>query len=92
MTFSKQTPNSASAVPVAGPTETANQASQAGSWSSKLLLSCATVPAIAGLISWRALGELSQQVGLASEELFRGDRLPNLPLTPPANPQAEASD
>jgi hypothetical protein len=92
MTFSKQTPNSAPAVPVATPAGATHQALKTGSWSSKLLLSCATIPAIAGLISWRALGELSQQVGLASEELFRGDRLPNLPLTPPANPHTEASD
>lgn len=95
MTFSKQTPNSAPAVSVADPAGTASHPSsrsQSSHWPSKLLLSCATIPALAGLIGWRALGEVSQQVGLASEELFRGDRLPNLPLTPTVDSQIDATD
>lgn len=90
MTFSKQTPSSAPAVSIPDSAETASLSfsrSQASHWPSKLLLSCATLPALAGLMGWRALGELSQQIGLASEELFRGERLPTLPLTPPVQPQ-----
>ncbi len=45
-----------------------------------LWLSIATVPLLIALLSTKALFELMQQAGLASEELFRGDRLPILNL------------
>ncbi|WP_346294000.1 hypothetical protein [Sphaerothrix gracilis] len=46
-----------------------------------LLVSLATAPVLLGILGGRALGEFVQQLGLASEELFRGDRLPVLSLS-----------
>lgn len=45
-----------------------------------LWLSLATVPLLFILLTTKALFEIMQQLGLASEELFRGDRLPILTL------------
>ncbi|MBD2464517.1 hypothetical protein H6G89_26275 [Oscillatoria sp. FACHB-1407] len=45
---------------------------------SNILISLGTVPVLAVLLGSKALAELMQQVGEASEELFRGDRLPVL--------------
>ena len=47
------------------------------------LLSLATAPLLVSLVSGRAAFKLVQDFGLASEEIFRGDRLPILkhPLT-----------
>jgi hypothetical protein len=47
---------------------------------SRLLVSLATGPFLLGLVAGRALEHLLQDLGKASEELFRGDRLPVLPL------------
>lgn len=54
------------------------------------LLSAATVPLLAGLLAQRALAEGLRELGVLSEELFRGDRLPVLhfPESVPANPEA----
>jgi len=46
----------------------------------RLLVSLATGPFLLGLVAGRALEHLLQDLGKASEELFRGDRLPVLPL------------
>jgi len=46
----------------------------------RLLVSLATGPFLVGLVAGRALEHLLQDLGKASEELFRGDRLPALPL------------
>jgi hypothetical protein len=48
------------------------------------LLSLATAPLLASLVGGRAALKLMQDLGLASEEVFRGDRLPilNHPLEP----------
>ncbi|MBD1910466.1 MULTISPECIES: hypothetical protein [unclassified Leptolyngbya] len=46
-----------------------------------LLLSVATVPLLAGLIVGRAVSELMMGLSQASEEVFRGDRLPILRFT-----------
>lgn len=45
---------------------------------SLLLLSLTSVPALLGLITWQVLLEWLESVGIASEEIFRGDRLPVL--------------
>ncbi|MFE4108121.1 hypothetical protein [Almyronema epifaneia] len=45
---------------------------------SNWLVSLATAPVLLAIVGSRALSEFSQQLGLASEELFRGDRLPVL--------------
>jgi hypothetical protein len=43
-----------------------------------LLLSLATAPFLVGLLAARALAQTLIDVGQASEEVFRGDRLPVL--------------
>ncbi|MBD2120199.1 hypothetical protein [Trichocoleus sp. FACHB-262] len=50
-------------------------------------LSLATVPLLAFLLSGKALAECVQELGQMSEELFRGDRLPNIdfPVTHASN-------
>ena len=45
---------------------------------SALIVGCATVPLIVGLLSARAAADLMMTIGSASEEVFRGDRLPVL--------------
>jgi hypothetical protein len=48
--------------------------------SPSLLVSLAATPWLAAIVSMRAAGEFIEQLGLASEEVFRGDRLPVLHL------------
>lgn len=43
-----------------------------------LLLSLGTIPVLAVLIGGKAILQAMREVGEASEELFRGDRLPIL--------------
>jgi hypothetical protein len=45
---------------------------------STLIVGCATVPLLFGLLSARAAADLMMTIGSASEEVFRGDRLPVL--------------
>lgn len=49
--------------------------------STHLLLSLTTAPLLLALIGSRALAELAKEIGLASEEIFRGDRLPTLKIS-----------
>lgn len=56
----------------------------------ELLLSFATAPLLAGLAGGRAIASLMQNLGQASEELFRGDRLPVLDR--PVSPEEEKAD
>lgn len=44
--------------------------------SNEILLSLATAPLLAGVLCGKAILEFWQGVGEASEEAFRGDRLP----------------
>ena len=44
------------------------------------VLGAATVPLLFGTVSARSLGQIFGALGEASEELFRGDRLPVLPF------------
>ena len=46
----------------------------------ELLLSLATGPVLLGILSMQAIGSWVQGAGVASEEVFRGDRLPVLPF------------
>ncbi len=46
--------------------------------SPSLLVSLAATPWLAAIVSARAAGGFIEQLGLASEEIFRGDRLPVL--------------
>jgi hypothetical protein len=46
--------------------------------SPSLLVSLAATPWLAAIVSARAAGSSIEQLGLASEEIFRGDRLPVL--------------
>ena len=56
------------------------------SWkiSANLVLSLATGPVLLGLLGNKAINELLSEIGLYSEEIFRGDRLPMLNF--PQNP------
>jgi len=49
---------------------------------SSVVISLITGPLLVTLMGARALAEALTQAGVASEELFRGDRLPNLPNVP----------
>jgi hypothetical protein len=42
-----------------------------------------TAPLLAGVLGARAIALAIQELGCASEEVFRGDRLPILKITPP---------
>jgi hypothetical protein len=42
-----------------------------------------TVPLLAGVLGARAIALAMQELGAASEEIFRGDRLPILKIKPP---------
>lgn len=44
----------------------------------ELFLSLATAPLLVGVVAGRAIGTWLQAVGINSEEVFRGDRLPVL--------------
>jgi hypothetical protein len=46
--------------------------------SSELLITFLTPPFLGALLGGKAVGELLQSMGQASEEVFRGDRLPVL--------------
>jgi hypothetical protein len=48
-----------------------------------LLISVATGPVLLALIGGRVLANVLQELGQASEEIFRGDRLPvlHIPVT-----------
>lgn len=52
--------------------------------STEILIGLATAPLLAALLGSKALAEAAQRIGQASEELFRGDRLPvlNQPISP----------
>lgn len=51
-------------------------------WSSTMVVSIVTGPFLVGLIGIRAIADGLTQLGLASEELFRGERLPILHTIP----------
>jgi hypothetical protein len=61
---------------------------------SDMLLSLATVPVLLGLWGEKALTSLMRDIGEASEEVFRGQRLPvlNFPTAPAAGEQTSDSD
>lgn len=61
--------------------------------SSSMVLSIMTGPFLAGLIGARAIAESLTQLGFASEELFRGERLPTLQTIPGASAlQSDSSE
>ncbi|MEO0489282.1 MAG: hypothetical protein AAFW84_02050 [Cyanobacteria bacterium J06635_15] len=55
-----------------------------------LFVSLATPAMLLGLVLGRSLADAIQQVGLASEEIFRGDRLPILTVTATEPPSAQS--
>ncbi|WP_354635486.1 hypothetical protein [Planktothricoides raciborskii] len=56
---------------------------------SESLIACITVPMLLGLVGGKAIADGLQSLGQASEEIFRGDRLPVLhfPVAADANPE-----
>lgn len=59
---------------------------------SSVVISLMTGPLIAGLMGARALSDLLIQAGVASEEIFRGERLPTLQNVPANREQLENAD
>ncbi len=59
---------------------------------SSVWMSVATLPFVAGVLGSQALANSLQAVGLLSEEIFRGDRLPLLDLSQPTAASAEPED
>ncbi|MEO0948300.1 MAG: hypothetical protein AAFY11_09180 [Cyanobacteria bacterium J06641_5] len=55
------------------------------------VLGAATIPLLFGTVSAQSLGQFFGALGEASEELFRGDRLPVLPF-PVASDDLTAED
>ncbi|MBD2022225.1 hypothetical protein H6F43_18760 [Leptolyngbya sp. FACHB-36] len=58
--------------------------------SAEVLLSFATVPLLIGLVAGKAIADAVQEIGLLSEEVFRGDRLPTLNV--PVNAASDQED
>jgi hypothetical protein len=56
-------------------------------FSSDILISLATAPLLITLVGGKALAEFMKEVGQASEEIFRGDRLPVLQIRSPNEPE-----
>lgn len=52
---------------------------------SDVLVSLLTPPVLLSILAARTLTSALQEVGLASEELFRGDRLPSLTIQSPTS-------
>lgn len=52
----------------------------AGMW-----ISLGAAPLLIALLGARAIATAMQEMGTASEEIFRGDRLPILKITPPVS-------
>ena len=48
--------------------------------SPSLLVSLAATPCLVAIVAIQSAGELLEQLGVMSEEIFRGDRLPVLHL------------
>ncbi|MBE7380769.1 MAG: hypothetical protein F6J95_005100 [Leptolyngbya sp. SIO1E4] len=57
-----------------------------------MVVSMVTGPFLVGLIGAQAIAESLTQLGLASEEFFRGERLPILPTVPEASSQNGSPD
>lgn len=59
-----------------------------------IFLTCATGPLLFGLLAAKAIAGVIQDLGLASEEVFRGDRLPvlNFPVHGATNADTMSDD
>ncbi|MEM6835904.1 MAG: hypothetical protein AAF609_03530 [Cyanobacteria bacterium P01_C01_bin.120] len=57
------------------------------SGASSVVISLLTGPLLVTLMACRTFADALTQAGIASEELFRGERLPNLQTSPPAEHQ-----
>lgn len=60
--------------------------------STEILLSLTTGPLLLGILAGKASLEFLQAIGEASEEVFRGDRLPLLDFPVAPAPLASSSD
>jgi len=59
---------------------------------SDLVVSLTTIPLLLVLVGSRTLAKAVQQLGLASEEIFRGDRLPVLRVSEAETPNANSGE
>jgi hypothetical protein len=60
--------------------------------STGILVSLGAAPLLVGILGARAIATAMQEMGAASEELFRGDRLPVLKITSPDVGNADQQD
>lgn len=58
----------------------------------ELLVGLATAPLLVALVGGKALSDAVTSLGQLSEELFRGDRLPLLKVSPSDSPAQAAED
>ncbi|MGB3491734.1 MAG: hypothetical protein WBA57_03325 [Elainellaceae cyanobacterium] len=56
-----------------------------------LAIALTTIPTLAGLVVMKSLGDMVIDLGLTSEEVFRGDRLPILNM-PNMSPSSETPE
>lgn len=56
------------------------------------LLSIATIPLLAGVLTAKAIGSMMEGIGNVSEDIFRGDRLPVLKTPPTAQSSVDADN
>ena len=54
-------------------------------------VSLATMPLLVGVMGGQAIASSLQALGVLSEEIFRGDRLPLLDLSPSTQPPASVA-
>ncbi len=59
---------------------------------SELLLGLATGPLLALLVGGKGLSQGLQEIGLMSEEIFRGDRLPLLSFPSTSDPSSDTDE
>ncbi len=59
-------------------------AKSSSSITADVAIALATIPTLVGLVVMKGLDDMMTELGLSSEEIFRGDRLPilNMPTMP----------
>ena len=56
------------------------------------LLSIATIPLLAGVLTVKAIGDMMESIGHVSEDIFRGDRLPVLDIPSTAQSSVDSDN
>lgn len=69
-----------------------SEGSAQGKWQPHVAISIITAPFLLGLLGARAIAASLTQLGLASEEVFRGERLPVLSKVPGKSASSSGAD